>query len=76
MVSHDNTEFASYLEPPLTTVDFPFDEQDEVAIHYLLELLESPATAVHQRVLTPSLVVRKSAATAPSIPVVAARVPL
>lgn len=66
LVSHDNTEFAAYLEPPLTTVDFPFDEQDEVAINYLLELLESPATAVHQRVLTPNLVVRKSAAAVPA----------
>lgn len=61
VVSYDNTEFAAYLEPPLTTVDFSFGQQDEVAVNYLLELLESPDAAVHQRVLTPSLVVRKSA---------------
>lgn len=65
IVSHDNTEFASYLEPPLTTVDFAFGQQDEVAVHYLLELLESPETALHQRVLTPSLVVRKSTSALP-----------
>lgn len=62
VVSYDNTEFAGYLEPPLTTVDFSFGQQDEVAINYLLELLESPDAAAHQRVLTPSLVVRKSTA--------------
>lgn len=65
VASYDNTEFASYLEPPLTTVDFSFGQQDEVAINYLLELLETPDAAVHQRVLTPSLVVRKSTAPPP-----------
>src|SRR5690606_21585060 len=66
VASYDNTEFASYLEPPLTTVDFSFGQQDEVAINYLLEILETPDTAVHQRVLTPSLIVRKSTAPPPT----------
>lgn len=65
VVSYDNTEFASYLDPPLTTVDFAFDQQDEVVVDYLLELLDEPTTAAHQRVLTPSLVVRDSTAAAP-----------
>ena len=60
VVSFDNTEFAAYLEPPLTTVDFSFGRQDEVAVGYLLELLDTPETAFHQRILTPDLVVRES----------------
>lgn len=63
IVSFDNTEFAAYLEPPLTTVDFPFSRQDEVAVSYLLELLDTPDMTVHQRLLTPKtpeLVVRES----------------
>lgn len=60
IVSFDNTEFAAYLEPPLTTVDFSFKRQDEVAVSYLLELLDNPETAFHQRILTPDLVVRES----------------
>ncbi len=60
IVSFDNTEFAAYLEPPLTTVDFSFGQQDEVAVGYLLELLDAPDMTVHQRILTPELVVRES----------------
>ena len=60
VVSFDNTEFAAYLEPPLTTVDFSFGRQDELTVGYLLELLDTPAMTVHQRILTPELVVRES----------------
>jgi DNA-binding LacI/PurR family transcriptional regulator len=62
LVSFDNTELAAYLEPPLTTVSFPFGQQDDVAVSYLLELLAAPATSHHQRVLNSELIVRGSTA--------------
>lgn len=60
IVSYDNAELAQYTEPPLTTVEFKFSKQDELCIHYLLELLANPKMELHQRVLTPSLIVRES----------------
>ena len=60
IVSYDNAELAQYTEPPLTTVEFKFRKQDELCIHYLLELMASPEMELHQRVLMPSLVVRDS----------------
>ncbi len=60
IVSYDNAELAQYTEPPLTTVEFKFSKQDELCIHYLLELIANPDMDLHQRVLTPSLVVRES----------------
>lgn len=61
VVSLDNAELASYTAPALTTVDFRFAKQDEMAVKFLLELLETPDMELHQRVLTPSgLVIRES----------------
>jgi LacI family transcriptional regulator len=60
IVSFDNAELASYTEPPLTTVEFKFTKQDEMAVRYLLEILADPTMEMHQRVLTPNLVIRES----------------
>jgi LacI family transcriptional regulator len=60
VVSFDNTEIADYLEPPLTTVDFKFVKQEEIAVQFLLELIANPETELHQRVLLATLVVRQS----------------
>lgn len=61
VVSLDNSELASYTEPALTTVDFRFFKQDEMAVKFLIELLNNPDMELHQRVLTPTgLVVRES----------------
>ena len=60
VVGFDNTEFSIYLEPPLTTVDFKFAKQDEMAIKYLIEIIADPDMELHQRVLMPDLVVRES----------------
>jgi DNA-binding LacI/PurR family transcriptional regulator len=60
VISFDNTEFAAFIEPPLTTVDFQFFRQDEVAIKYLIELIANPDMELHQRVLTPDLIIRES----------------
>lgn len=60
VISFDNTEFAAFIEPPLTTVDFKFFRQDEVAVKYLIELIANPNMELHQRVLTPDLIIRES----------------
>lgn len=60
IVGFDNTEFAAYLEPPLTTIDFKFAKQDEMAIQYLVDIISNPDRELHQRVLMPDLIVRQS----------------
>jgi DNA-binding LacI/PurR family transcriptional regulator len=60
VASFDNTEFAAYIEPPLTTIDFRFATQDEMAVKYLIDLLSEPGMELHQRVLMPDIVVRES----------------
>lgn len=60
VASMDNAELASYTEPPLTTIDFKFDRQDELSIKYLLELIADPDKEPDQFVLLSELVVRAS----------------
>jgi LacI family transcriptional regulator len=60
LVSFDNSEMAPYLEVPLTTIEFRFAKQDEMAVRYLIELVDNPETDIHHRVLTSSLIVRRS----------------
>jgi LacI family transcriptional regulator len=61
IVGFDNTEFAMYLEPPLTTINFNFAQQDEMAVRYLVDIISSPDMELHRRVLMPDLIVRESA---------------
>jgi LacI family transcriptional regulator len=60
IVSFDNSELATYIEPPLTTIDFKFSKQDEMAVKYLLELIQDPTIELHQRILRADLIVRQS----------------
>lgn len=60
VVGFDNSEIAAYTAPPLTTVDFKFAKQDELAVKYLLELIADPQIELHQRVLMSDLIVRES----------------
>jgi DNA-binding LacI/PurR family transcriptional regulator len=60
IVSFDNTEFAVYVEPALTSVDFKFVKQDEMVVTYLLDMLKDPEMEPHHRVLFPDFVVRES----------------
>ena len=60
IVSFDNTEFAGFVEPALTSVDFKFVKQDEMVVTYLLEMLKNPSMEPHHRVLVPDFVVRES----------------
>lgn len=60
VVGYDNAELATYTEPPLTTVEFKFIKQDELAIKYLLEIIADRDMELHQHVLMPSLLLRES----------------
>jgi DNA-binding LacI/PurR family transcriptional regulator len=60
IVSFNNTELAEFTEPPLTTVEFKFEQQDTTAIKYLIDILHDPEMRLHRRVLLPDLIVRKS----------------
>ncbi len=60
MVGYDNTELSAYTEPPLTTTQFKFSKQDELAVKYLTELIADPQIELHQRVLLADLIVRES----------------
>lgn len=61
VVGYDNAEFAPFLEPPLTTIEFEFAKQDQMAIEYLVDLINNPEMDLHQRVLMPTLIERESA---------------
>lgn len=60
VMSFDNAELAAFTEPPLTTVNFDFKEQDSMAIKYLVEILRNPEMKLHQRILLPDLIIRRS----------------
>ena len=60
VISFDNAELAAFTEPPLTTIDFDFSQQDAMAVKYLIEILGDPDMKLHQRILLPNLVVRES----------------
>lgn len=60
VVGFDNSEMAAFVAPPLTTVEFRFDKQDEMVVKYLVELIKEPDMEIHQRVLTSELIVRQS----------------
>ena len=60
MVSYDNTEIAAYMNPPLTSIEFKFVKQEEIAIQYLLGIIAKPDMDLHQHVLMPELVIRGS----------------
>jgi LacI family transcriptional regulator len=60
VISFDNAELASFTDPPLTTIDFDFRQQDIMAVKYLVEILSDPDMKLHQRILLPDLIVRES----------------
>jgi LacI family transcriptional regulator len=60
VVGFDNAEISAYTEPPLTTIDFKFAQQDAVVVKYLIDILADTEMGLHQRILMPDLVVRES----------------
>ena len=60
IVGFDNSELAAFVAPPLTTIEFKFEKQDELTVKYLIDLIRDPELGIHHRILMPSLVVRES----------------
>lgn len=60
VISFDNAELSTFIKPPLTTIDFDFNQQDTIAIKYLIEILNTPDMKPHQRILVPGLIIRES----------------
>jgi DNA-binding LacI/PurR family transcriptional regulator len=60
IVSFDDIPEAAHFVPGLTTVQQDFDRMGRLATEFLVSLIKSPDTPVHQRVLQPKLVVRES----------------
>ncbi|MBN2471265.1 MAG: LacI family DNA-binding transcriptional regulator [Anaerolineae bacterium] len=60
IIGFDNSELAGFAAPPLTTVEFKFEKQDEMVVKYLVELIKDPQLEIHQRILMPELIVRES----------------
>ncbi len=60
VISFDNAEQAPFTDPPLTTINFDFKQQDIMATRYLIEILNDPEMKLHQRILPADLMVRAS----------------
>ncbi len=60
VVGFDDIPESAYFLPALTTVHQDFHALGEQSVEYLVSLIKNPDTPIHQRVLYPKLVVRKS----------------
>jgi LacI family transcriptional regulator len=60
IIGFDNSELAAFVDPPLTTIEFRFEKQDELVVKYLIDLIKEPELEIHQRILMPKLVTRHS----------------
>jgi DNA-binding LacI/PurR family transcriptional regulator len=65
VIGFDDTRSAAFLKPPLTTVQQDFYAMGKEAVEYLVAMIKNPGTTIHQRVLYPRLMVRRST-TAPN----------
>lgn len=60
IVGFDDIPEAGFYLPALTTIRQDFTSLGEQSVDYLVSLMKNPKTPVHQRVLHPNLVIRKS----------------
>jgi LacI family transcriptional regulator len=60
VVGFDDIPEAAYFEPPLTTIRQEFTGLGKQSVEYLIQMIETPETPPHQRVLQPTLVKRNS----------------
>jgi LacI family transcriptional regulator len=60
IVGFDDTPESAYYMPPLTTIRQDYEALGTESIHYLVEIINSQETSIHQRVLMPQLIVRQS----------------
>jgi LacI family transcriptional regulator len=65
IVGFDNLEFASHLDPPLTTVDVPAREMGTHAADFLVQRVMGQS-APQSMLLEPRLIVRRTSANAPT----------
>jgi LacI family transcriptional regulator len=64
VVGFDDIPESAYFLPALTTVHQDFDALGAQSVEYLVSLMKNPETPIHQRVLYPELMIRKSTASA------------
>lgn len=62
VIGFDDIPESAYFIPALTTVHQDFVTLGEQSVEYLVSLIKSPKTPLHQRVLYPELVIRSSTA--------------
>ncbi|MBC7870020.1 MAG: substrate-binding domain-containing protein, partial [Chitinophagaceae bacterium] len=60
VVGFDDSTYAPYTYPPLTTVRQDFAVMARLATEYLVERIEKPDTPIYQQLLMPELIVRQS----------------
>ncbi|MFN8375117.1 MAG: substrate-binding domain-containing protein [Anaerolineae bacterium] len=58
LVGFDDVPEAEHFLPGITTVRQDFELIGRLAVEYLVNMIENPDTVVHQRVLSPRLIVR------------------
>lgn len=64
VVGFDGIPESAYFLPALTTVHQDFEALGAQSVEYLVSLMKNPNTPIHQRVLYPELIIRKSTAPA------------
>lgn len=62
VVGFDDIPESAYFLPALTTVHQDFEVLGEQSVEYLVSLIKTPKTPIHQRVLYPELIIRNSTA--------------
>src|SRR5690606_34270354 len=60
VVGFDDLPESAHFVPALTTIRQDFTVLGRLAIEYLISMIETPETPVHQRVLLPKLILRDS----------------
>ena len=60
LAGFDDTDFAAYCDPPLTTVRVPAFEMGQLAVRVLLEMIENGPNHICQYCLDTNLIIRDS----------------
>jgi LacI family transcriptional regulator len=65
IVGIDDIALAAYVTPALTTLRLPRQRMGQLAFNLLKEMIDDPSAAAATHIVTPTLILRESAATAP-----------
>jgi len=60
IVGFDNIPESAFFDPPLTTIDHPFDAVGRRSLEYLIQIIRDPAIRPKHQNITPTLVCRES----------------